>query len=68
MRTDGESQFHKSCIENGVFYVPGDLCYPGNEIRSKIRLSFGSLNLADIREAALRFLAAAASMTDSAIT
>jgi 2-aminoadipate transaminase len=67
MRTDGESPFHSSCIENGVFYVPGNLCFPGNEDRSRIRLSFGSLNLEDIREAALRFVAAAASMTDSAI-
>ena len=68
MRTDGESQFHKSCIENGVFYVPGDLCHPGNEMRSQIRLSFGSLKQADIREAAIRFSAAAESMTVSAIT
>jgi 2-aminoadipate transaminase len=67
MRTDGESPFHSSCIENGVFYVPGNLCFPGNEDRSRIRLSFGSLNLEDIREAALRFVAAAGSMTDSAI-
>lgn len=66
MRTDAESPFHKSCVENGVFYVPGDLCFDGDEDRDRIRLSFGALNTDDIEEAARRFLAAAASMTESA--
>lgn len=66
MRTDAESPFHASCIENGVFYVPGDLCFAGKGIGDRIRLSFGALNTDEIQEAARRFLVAAASMTNSA--
>ncbi|MGK0239835.1 MAG: 2-aminoadipate transaminase [Candidatus Pelagisphaera sp.] len=63
LRTDGDSEFHAACIENGVFYVPGDLCYPSNRIQDRIRLSFGTLGLSDIEEAASRFSLAAKSMT-----
>ncbi|MDE0766816.1 MAG: PLP-dependent aminotransferase family protein [Opitutaceae bacterium] len=63
MRTDGDSDFHAACIENGVFYVPGDLCYPSNRIQDRIRLSFGALKPHDIEEAASRFSLAAKSMT-----
>lgn len=66
MRTDAESDFHAACIENGVFYVPGDLCFPGNDVRNWIRLSFGALNIGEIEEAGRRFAAAAAAMTRSA--
>ena len=62
LRTDGDSEFHAACIENGVFYVPGDLCYPSNRIQDRIRLSFGTLGLSDIEEAASRFSSAAKSM------
>ena len=62
LRTDGDSEFHAACIENGVFYVPGDLCYPSNRIQDRIRLSFGTLGLSDIEEAASRFSLAAKSM------
>jgi 2-aminoadipate transaminase len=63
MRTDGDSDFHAACIENGVFYVPGDLCYPSNRIQDRIRLSFGALRPYYIEEAASRFSLAAKSMT-----
>ncbi len=66
MRTDAESPFHDTCIENGVFYVPGDLCFASAGNRNRIRLSFGALNTDEIQEAARRFVAAAASMTKSA--
>ena len=66
LRTDAISDFHSACIENGVFYVPGDLCFAGNEVRDRIRLSFGALNIGDIEEAGRRFAEAAAAMTSSA--
>ncbi len=55
IRTDSESRFHDSCIENGVFYVPGDLCYPNGRIIDRVRLSFGSLSTIEISLAAKRF-------------
>jgi len=65
MRTDAESEFHAACLDAGVFYVPGDLCYPGNAVKDRIRLSFGVLAPKEIEQAAIRFKKAAASMTRS---
>lgn len=65
LRTDADSEFHDACIANGVFYVPGDLCYPSSRIRDRIRLSFGALAPNEIEQAASRFMIAAKSMTRS---
>lgn len=65
LRTDTDSDFHAACIENGVFYVPGDLCYPSARIRDRIRLSFGALALDEIEQAASRFKVAASCMARS---
>ncbi len=66
VRTDAESEFHEACIAKGVFYVPGDLCFPSSRIQDFIRLSFGTLAPIEIQRAADRFKAAASSMTYSA--
>ncbi len=66
LRTDANSPFHEACIKQGVFYVPGDLCYPDSRICDRIRLSFGVLGEEDLREAARRFVAAAMAMTEPA--
>lgn len=66
LRTDVDSEFHGACIGNGVFYVPGDLCYAGNEIKDQVRLSYGALSTVEIEEAAKRFTRAAISMTNAA--
>jgi 2-aminoadipate transaminase len=65
LQTDGDSRFHAACIENGVFYVPGDLCYPSERVQDRIRLSFGTLAVKEIEEAATRFSLAAKSMTQA---
>ncbi len=65
LRTDSGSKFHDACIENGVFYVPGDLCYPSDRIRDRIRLSFGTLAPNEIEQAAARFMVAAKLMARS---
>ena len=68
MKTDAQSDFHAACLEAGVFYVPGDLCYPANAIRDRIRLSFGVLAPKEIEQAAQRFKTAAVRMTRSVIS
>lgn len=51
---DGE--FCRQCIEVGVLYVPGELCF-GDEIPTNfVRLSFGVLAESDLREAGRRFV------------
>lgn len=66
MRTDAESDFHAACLEAGVFYVPGDLCFPLKRSRDRIRLSFGALAPKELEQAALRFKKAALAMTRTA--
>ena len=50
------SEFCRACIEAGVLYVPGDLCFGESPPRNFARLSFGVLGEADLREAARRFV------------
>ena len=58
------SGFCRACIEAGVLYVPGDLCFGDNPPRNFVRLSFGVLGEADLREAARRFVAVARRFTE----
>lgn len=54
------SDFCRRCIEAGVLYVPGELCYPPGGPRHLIRLSFGVLDTDALTEAARRFVKVAA--------
>ena len=60
--TGSESEFHKACLDSGVFYVPGDLCFVNNAQIDYIRASFGVLSENQLEEAAERFNRAAASV------
>ena len=60
--TDSESEFHQACLDNGVFYVPGDLCFVNSARSDQIRASFGVLNEDQLEEAAARFNRAAVSV------
>ena len=60
--TGSESEFHQACLDSGVFYVPGDLCFVNNAQIDYIRASFGVLNENQLEEAARRFNRAAASV------
>lgn len=51
-----ESEFCKSCIEQGVLYVPGELCSASGDLWHCARLSSGALPPDKLREAAERFV------------
>ena len=55
LNTDMGSEFCRACIDNGVLYVPGSLCFAGAFPRNCIRLSVGSLDEKRLKEAARRF-------------
>ncbi len=55
-----ESAFCRRCIDRGVLYVPGELCFPQPGRRNCVRLATGSLDPDRLREAGLRFAAVAA--------
>lgn len=50
-----EGEFCRRCIDAGVLYVPGALCYGEAAPRNRVRLSFGVLGEAALIEAARRF-------------
>ena len=50
-----ESAFCAACVEAGVLYVPGELCFGDDAPQDCIRLSFGVLAEADLVEAGQRF-------------
>ena len=54
-----ESEFCQRCIEQGVLYVPGDLCFSSGEPWNCARLASGALPDDRLREAARRFVAVA---------
>ncbi|WPJ95063.1 PLP-dependent aminotransferase family protein [Coraliomargarita algicola] len=54
-----ESAFCQNCIEQGVLYVPGDLCFASGTPWNCARLSSGALPEVKLREAAERFVAQA---------
>ena len=49
------ARFCQACIEAGVLYVPGDLCFADEPRRNCVRLSFGVLDEDRLREAGRRF-------------
>jgi 2-aminoadipate transaminase len=50
-----DSAFCRACVEAGVLYVPGDLCFGDDAPKNCARLSFGVLGEAELREAGRRF-------------
>lgn len=58
-QTRVDSRFYRKCLENGVLYVPGDLCFGDEEEDQYVRLSFGVLSLENLAEAGRRFVRSA---------
>ena len=54
-----DSSFCRACVEAGVLYVPGELCFGDAAPKNFVRLSFGVLGDADLAEAGRRFAAVA---------
>ena len=50
-----QSPFCARCIEEGVLYVPGDLCFAHSTPLNCARLAFGALSIEALGEAAERF-------------
>ncbi len=50
-----ESAFCHACVEAGVLYVPGELCFGDDAPSDTIRLSFGVLGAEQLAAAAQRF-------------
>jgi len=55
LSTTLDSAFCHACVEAGVLYVPGELCFGDHAPSDTIRLSFGVLSKPDLREAGRRF-------------
>ncbi len=53
--TSLDSAFCHACVEAGVLYVPGELCFGDDAPTDTIRLSYGVLSKPDLREAGRRF-------------
>lgn len=60
MDTGLDGAFCRACLQAGVVYVPGDLCFGDEAPRNFVRLSFGVLQPLELAEAARRFAQAAA--------
>lgn len=59
--------FYRQCLDEGVFYVPGELCFgEGAPAGDWVRLSFGVLEAEQLREAAARFCRAATALATPA--
>ena len=54
-----DSAFCRACVQTGVLYVPGELCFGDAAPKNFVRLSFGVLGAADLAEAGRRFAAVA---------
>jgi len=61
--TGVESEFCRRGVENGVLYVPGDLCMGENREKNFVRLSFAALSQEQLREAGRRFAKTAREFT-----
>ena len=61
-----DSAFCHACVENGVLYVPGELCFGDDAPSDTIRLSYGVLSKPDLREAGRRFATVARRFAESA--
>ena len=57
--TSLDSVFCRACVEAGVLYVPGDLCFGDNAPKNFVRLSFGVLGEKDLVKAGKCFAAVA---------
>lgn len=55
-----DSPFCRACLDAGVLYVPGELCFGDKPLGNTARLSFGVLGEPELREGARRFCAVAA--------
>ena len=60
------SEFCRACIEAGVLYVPGELCFGDAITTHQVRLSFGVLAEAELAEAGRRFVSVASRFAVSA--
>lgn len=54
---DGE--FFRACVQEGVLYVPGDMCFADAPERHWVRASYGVLTPAQLQEAGRRFVTVA---------
>jgi 2-aminoadipate transaminase len=59
LETGLDSAFCRACLDAGVLYVPGELCFGDDVPRNYVRASFGVLNERDLAEAGRRFSAVA---------
>jgi 2-aminoadipate transaminase len=57
-----DSPFCRACVEAGVLYVPGELCFGDTAPKNFIRLSYGVLAEPELAEAARRFAGVAGKM------
>lgn len=57
----GDSDFCRSCLREGVLYVPGELCHGDAPAKNTVRLSYGVLAPEALAEAGARFCRAARS-------
>ncbi len=55
-----DSPFCRACVEAGVLYVPGELCFGDDAQKNFIRLSYGVLAEPELADAARRFAGVAA--------
>lgn len=60
--TGMDSAFCRACVEAGVLYVPGELCFGDDAPKNFVRLSFGVLTEPELAEAGRRFAAVARSV------
>lgn len=59
------SPFCDACVDAGVLYVPGDLCFSEGTMKNHVRLSFGSLPEPKLGAAVERFASVAPGTNDS---
>jgi 2-aminoadipate transaminase len=60
-----ESTFCHDCIQEGVLYVPGALCFGDEAPTNYVRLSFGVLQTEGLNEAARRFVRVAKRVSEA---
>lgn len=59
LATGFDSAFCRACLDEGVLYVPGELCFGDAAPLNTVRLSFGVLSPVALAEAGARFVRAA---------
>jgi 2-aminoadipate transaminase len=59
LETGLDSAFCRACLNEGVLYVPGELCFGDDAPKHFIRASFGVLSERDLAEAGRRFVTVA---------